>query len=319
MRASRQGWPAAAAESAGEPARETPERCRVTENLHRDAPPASVSSEALRDTALWAAEIVRRSWPETPRVGLILGTGLGDLSRHMEHEFELRYEEIPGMAACTALSHAGKIVGGRVGRAPVLIFEGRVHRYEGYSNFQVTLPVRLMAALGVETLVLSNASGGLNPQLASGDVLVIRGHLNFMGGRPEASTGSEANRPTARSFNGPYCPQLARRALEIARARNFHAAEGVYAAMSGPNYETRAEYRMLRRLGADVVGMSTVPEALAASSLGMRVLALSAVTNIATPDAPKRTTAEEVVAAAAAAEPRIRAIVLEIAAESAEG
>ncbi len=258
-----------------------------------------------------AVTMVHQRWPHNARVGLILGTGLGHLADQVEHEAIIAYDDIPHFPRSTALSHKGQLVCGRLAGVPVLTMEGRSHLYEGYSADEVTFPIRVMRGLGAELLIVSNASGGLNPRYASGDVMVVADHIHLMFRCPEAANSDE-QRPIeriGRNVAPLYDPALVERSLEIARRENFVAHRGVYVAVTGPNYETRAEYRFLRRIGGDVVGMSTVPEVLVASQLGMRVLALSTVTNVARPDAPHIVKAAEVVSVAEHAEPNLRNIV----------
>lgn len=264
-----------------------------------------------------ASAFVRRHWPKTARAGLILGTGLGQLAKHIEAEVELEFDEIPYFPRSTALGHRGRLICGEMAGIPILAMDGRCHRYEGYSFAEITLPVRVMGRLRAPLLIVSNASGGINPQLRSGQIVVIADHINLMGPCRAFEVDSlgcrevdshEALTPRA---DGPstYDPQLIDQALQIARERGFAAQRGVYVAVTGPNYETRAEYRFLRRIGGDVVGMSTVPEVRVARQCGLRVLALSTVTNVAQPDVRRPVSAEEVLAASARAEPHLRTLV----------
>ena len=186
---------------------------------------------------------------------------------------------------------------------------GRFHCYEGYAYQQLTLPVRVMKQLGVDTLIVSNASGGVNPQYRSGDIMVLDDHINLMFGSPLIGINDDNLGPRFPDMCAPYDPELIERALEIARQHNFVAHRGVYCALTGPTYETRAEYRMLRTIGADVAGMSTVPEVLVAVHAGLRVLALSVVTNVCKPDTLTTTSGQEVVDVAQTAEPKMTAIV----------
>lgn len=262
-----------------------------------------------------AESAVRRRWSGAARTGLILGTGLGDLSRAIAADAIIPFADIPHFPTSTALSHSGRLVCGRLDGAPVVALDGRCHLYEGYSTPQIVLPVQLMARLGVERLIATNASGGLNPKLRGGHIVVVTSHVNLMGRRLKVSPESaprESNawnvscdRGAAATIANPYDESLADLVLDVARRHDIDASRGVYVAMSGPNYETRAEYRFLRRLGADVVGMSTVPEVLAAAQLGLRTLVLSVVTNVAKPDVRVHTTAQEVVDVASAAAPRL--------------
>ncbi|QDU97226.1 purine-nucleoside phosphorylase [Lignipirellula cremea] len=261
-----------------------------------------------------AAEAIRRRFPHQVKAALILGTGMGRVAQRIESPVVIPYGEIPYFARSTALGHKGQLVCGQLGGQPVAAMEGRVHLYEGYTLEEVTLPVRVMALLGAEILTVSNASGGMNPQFASGDIMVIDDHISMLGVRcqpPEACRGDLSDGLYGRRCS-PYDRRLIEQALAVARRENFTAQRGVYAAMSGPNYETRAEYRFLLRLGADVVGMSTVPEVMIAAQLGLRVLALSTVTNVATPDIQQVVDPQEVIAAAEAAEPHLRKIIVGI-------
>lgn len=258
-----------------------------------------------------AADFIRGQWETAPRVGIILGSGLGHYARQVDADVSIDYGDIPNFPQSTAMGHQGQLVCGRVHAVSVMVMAGRFHRYEGYRQQQLTLPVRVMKELGIDTLIVSNASGGVNPQYRSGDIMVLDDHINLMFGNPLMGLNDDRLGPRFPDMCAPYDPQLIERALEIARQHNFTAHRGVYAALTGPTYETRAEYRMLRKLGADVVGMSTVPEVLVAVHSGLRILALSVVTNVCQPDTLDATDGQEVVDAAAAAEPRMTTIVNE--------
>lgn len=257
-----------------------------------------------------AATEIRRSWSKEARVGIILGTGLGGLAQQIEAEGTFGYESIPYFPRSTAISHAGQLVCGRLAGVPIVAMEGRFHAYEGYSHQQITFPVRVMKALGAELLIVSNACGGMNPQYACGDVMVIEDHINLMNGNPLIGVNDDKLGPRFPDMCRPYDQVLIAKALEIARRENFAAHRGVYVAVTGPNLETRAEYRFLRLIGADVVGMSTVPEVLVAVHAGMRVLGLSIVTDMCLPDALEPAEISRILAHAAAAEPKLRKIVL---------
>jgi purine-nucleoside phosphorylase len=290
-----------------------------------------------------AVSKVRQHWPVAPDMGIILGTGLGKLAREIDGEAVIPYGELPAFPRATALGHAGQLVCGRLRGLPVVTMEGRFHIYEGYPAWQITLPVRVMHALGVRLLVISNAAGAVNPHYRVGDVMAIEDHINLMGTNPLIGTIRSTDFQSVRAdhefgthglkiratsqfhpvespdasfpaMSRPYDPALIDRARQIARKQHFTCHRGVYVALAGPNYETRAEYRFLRQIGGDVVGMSTAPEAIVAHQLGLRVLALSTVTNVCRPDALTRTDAAHILAAAAAAEPKLRAIMLGIAA-----
>ena len=257
-----------------------------------------------------AACVIRARWAHRPPVGIVLGTGLGEFSDQIETPTNIAYQDVPHVRPASALSHRGRFVCGHVAGLPVITMDGRLHSYEGHSWGQVTFPIRLMRALGVRLLILSNASGGLNPALAAGDVMIIEDHIDLMGFQPRAGRPTKtAARP--RPAGGQlYASTLVQQGIQVARQKKISVFCGVYAALRGPNYETRAEYRFLRRIGADVVGMSTVPEVMVAAELGLQVFALSVVTNESRPDSPDPTDAATVVAKAAAAEPRVREIVL---------
>ena len=257
-----------------------------------------------------AAEVIRRQWTGKPRVGIVLGTGLGSVAQQIAAEATLDYETIPGFPRSTAVGHTGQLVCGRLAGLPVAAMEGRFHAYEGYSYQQLTFPVRVMRALGAELLIVSNACGGMNPQYAAGDIVVIEDHINLMNGNPLIGVNDESLGPRFPDMSAPYDPQLIDRALDIARRENFVAHKGVYVAVTGPNLETRAEYRFLRAIGADVVGMSTVPEVIVAVHAGMRALGLSIVTDLCLPDALEPADIDTILATAAEAEPKLRAIVL---------
>jgi purine-nucleoside phosphorylase len=260
-----------------------------------------------------ATAAIQRRWACAPKVAIILGTGLADFTSRVAVEETIPYELIPHFLRTTADGHNGQLVCGRIAGIPVIVMDGRFHAYEGYTFPQITIPVRVSQALGVELLILSNASGGMNPSYRSGDIMVIEDHINLVARNPLATIHDRHPRP--RLGGQTYCPQLLERALSIARQADFAAHRGVYVAVTGPNYETRAEYRFLRAIGADAVGMSTVPEAIVAAQCGLRVLALSVITNICMPDRLTAARHDDVMAAAAAAEPKLRRIIFDILAD----
>jgi purine-nucleoside phosphorylase len=266
-----------------------------------------------------AVEVVRRSWAGQARVGIILGTGLGSLAGQIQTEVALPYESIPHFPRSTTVGHTGQLVCGLLEGVPVVAMEGRFHAYEGYSYRQITFPVRVMKALGADLLIVSNACGGMNPQYAQGDIMVIEDHINLMSGNPLVGVNDDRLGERFPDMSAPYDRKLIATALEIARRENFAAHKGVYVGVTGPNLETRAEYRFLRAIGADVVGMSTVPEVIVAVHAGMRVLGLSIVTDMCLPDALKPAEIESILAAAARAEPNLRKIVLGVLAAEAAG
>ncbi len=264
------------------------------------------------------ADTIRRQWPVRPRVAIVLGTGLGDLATHLDTDVVLPYDRLAGFPLPTAVGHKGQFVCGHLAGVPVIAMRGRCHLYEGYSHDQISHPMRVMHELGATTLIVSNASGGLNPQYASGDLMAMDGHINLMGMRGNALLPAVSQPVGGRLKKSPYAAALIERAQAIARRENIVCHRGVYVAVSGPNYETRAEYRFFRRIG-DAVGMSTVPEALTAAACGMSVLALSTITNVAKPDAPQFVDADDVVDIAEHAEPRLRKIVMGVLEELAAG
>src|SRR3954464_1742778 len=256
-----------------------------------------------------ATRAVRAHWSGAPRVGIVLGTGLGALAHEIEAEAILPYPEIPHFPRSTVESHKGQLVCGRLAGQSVVAMEGRFHLYEGYTAAQVTFPIRVMKELGCRYLIVSNACGGLNPLYRKGDVMVIEDHINLMGINPLIGPNDERLGPRFPDMIEPYDRGLQDLALHSAREANIAAHRGVYVGVTGPNLETRAEYRFLRAIGADVVGMSTVPEVLVAVHAGMKVLGFSIVTDMCLPDALQPVSHEEIVAVAQEAEVKLRTIV----------
>jgi purine-nucleoside phosphorylase len=256
-----------------------------------------------------AAEVIQQVWPRTPHAGIILGTGLGGLVEQIEVAAAIEYESIPHFPRSTAVSHRGRLVLGRLEGVDVVAMEGRFHQYEGYSLKQITLPVRVMKRLGARLLIVSQAVGGMNPYYRLGDVMIIDDHINLMGDNPLVGVNDDRLGPRFPDMSRPYDARLIEKGLEIARQEDFLAHCGVTVAVTGPNLETRAEYRFLRNIGADVVGMSTVPEAIVAVHCGLRMFGLSVVTDLCFPDALEPANVEKIIATANAAEPKLRALV----------
>ncbi len=256
-----------------------------------------------------ASRLVRSHWSETPSVGVVLGTGLGALAREIDAGATIAYPEIPFFPRSTVESHTGQLVCGRLGGHAVIAMEGRFHLYEGYSPWQVTFPIRVMKELGCRLLIVSNAGGGLNPLFEKGDLIVIEDHINLMAMNPLVGPNDDRLGPRGPDLIEPYDQELQNLALKVALEENIVARRGVYVAVVGPNLETRAEYRFLRGIGADIVGMSTVPEVLVAVHSGMKVLGFSIVTDMCLPDALKPVRIEEIVAVANEAEAKLRTIV----------
>jgi purine-nucleoside phosphorylase len=258
---------------------------------------------------------IKKHWDKTPHAGVILGTGLGSLVKEIEVEVTIDYGDIPHFPSSTAISHAGRLVCGTLAGLPIVAMEGRMHMYEGYPLKMITLPVRVMKALGAELLVVSNACGGMNPNYRCGDIMIIEDHINLMGDNPLIGINDDRLGPRFPDMCEPYQQPLVDRALAIARKEDIVAHKGVFVAVAGPNLETRAEYRFLRTIGADVVGMSTVPEVIVAVHCGLRVVGFSIITDMCLPDALKPANVEEIIAVANGAEPHLTTLVKGVLAE----
>ena len=258
---------------------------------------------------------IRQQWKGTAKAGIILGTGLGPLVEKIKVEASIDYEDIPHFPKSTALSHKGRLVCGTLNGLPVVVMEGRLHMYEGYPLKEITLPIRVMKALGADLLVCSNAVGGLNPYYRKGDIMVIDDQINLMGDNPLIGINDDRLGPRFPDMCEPYSFELIDRALRIARANDVVAHKGVLVAVAGPNLETRAEYRFLRTIGADVVGMSTIPEVIVAVHAGMRVVGFSVVTDLCFPDALEPADVNEIVRVANETEPKLSALVMGVLAE----
>ncbi len=256
-----------------------------------------------------AAERVRERFDRTPAAAIILGTGLGGLAREIAVEVTIPYPEIPGFPVSTVESHAGQLLCGTLGGKTVMAMQGRFHRYEGYTLQQVTFPVRVLKALGAEVLVVSNAAGVMDPFWNPGEVMLIADHINLLGDNPLIGANDDRLGVRFPDMSAPYDAELRTLARNVALEQRIVLREGVYAAISGPALETRAEYRMLRTLGADVVGMSTVPEVIVAVHGGMRVLGFSIMTDRCLPDALEAVELSTIIANAGRAEPMLTALV----------
>nr|MDQ3387873.1 purine-nucleoside phosphorylase [Gemmatimonadota bacterium] len=240
-----------------------------------------------------------------PRVAIIIGTGLGRLAERIEVETEVPYTQIPHFPLSTVETHAGRLLLGELAGKPVVAMQGRFHRYEGYSLQQVTFPVRVMRALGAKTLLVSNACGGMNPFWAPGELVLITDHINLLGENPLIGPNQEELGPRFPDMSEAYDAGLQRAAAEVALECEIVLRRGVYAAVAGPSLETRAEYRMLRLMGADMVGMSTVPEVIVAVHGGMRVMGVSIITDACLPDALEPVNVPRIIATARGAEPEL--------------
>lgn len=262
----------------------------------------------LFDQIKESVAFISARWSIQPRVGIILGSGLGSVGEAIKLEVSSDFSEVPHFPRSAVIGHRGRLLCGWLYGVPVIAMQGRSHCYEGHSAEQVSFPVRVMKALGIELLIVSNAAGGLNPNFSCGDVMIIDDHINLMNRNPLVGMNDERLGPRFPDMSAPYDRSLGDLALAIARRQNFACHRGVYIAMLGPTYETRAEIRMLRRLG-DAVGMSTVPEVIVAAHAGLRVLGLSTITNICSPDLPHVASGEAVVATAETARQKLLSIV----------
>jgi purine-nucleoside phosphorylase len=269
----------------------------------------------VRQQIAEAIAYIRRHTPSRPEIGIVLGTGLGRLAREIETEIVLEYKDIPHFPLSTVESHTGRLIFGKLAGKPVVAMQGRFHYYEGYTMQQVTFPVRVMSAkvgLGVNTLMLSNAVGGMNPEFRRGDIMVIADHINLQGDNPLIGPNDEELGPRFPDMSEPYSNALIALAEKSAAELGIPIRRGVFVAVQGPNLETRAEYRFLRTIGADAVGMSTVPECIVAVHMGMRVLAFSIVTDECVPETLKPVTLDEVIAVANNTEPKLTKLMKEV-------
>jgi purine-nucleoside phosphorylase len=267
------------------------------------------AAPVLFDRIETAAGVVRRRASLKPEVAIILGTGLGGLATEIQVEASIPYEEIPGFPLSTVETHAGRLLLGRLGKRPVVAMQGRFHRYEGYGLSDVTFPVRVLHALGAGTLVVSNACGGMNPLWAPGDLVLLSDHINLLGDNPLVGFNDDRLGPRFPDMSAPYDPELRGLARQTALELGIVLREGVYVAVPGPSLETRAEYRMLRTMGADVVGMSTVPEVIVAVHAGMRALGISIITDQCLPDALEPADIGRIIATAGRAEPTLTRLI----------
>jgi purine-nucleoside phosphorylase len=260
-------------------------------------------------TVAETVQAVRARTGLVPEVAIVLGTGLGALSELLDADAVIPYAELPGFAVPTVESHAGRLHVGTLAGRRVAMLQGRFHRYEGYDLDQVTFPVRVLHALGAGTLIVSNVSGGMHPLWEAGDLVLLADHINLLGDNPLVGPDDGAGSARFPDLTEAYDPALRGLARDVALEQGITLREGTYVAVAGPNLETRAEYRMLRALGGDVVGMSTVPEVIVARQLGMRVLGLSIITDLCLPDALRPASVEQILAVARTAEPRLAALV----------
>lgn len=265
---------------------------------------------SLRQQIEEAVKAIRKRTPLEPRLGLILGTGLGDASDAIEDAVAIPYGEIPNFATSTVVSHSGELILGRLAGQPVVAMKGRVHFYEGYTMQQVTFPVRVMRALGADILLASNAVGGMNPLYKPGDIVCITDQINLMGDNPLIGPNDDELGPRFPDMSEPFSRELIAIAERVALDEKIALQKGVFVAVAGPNLETRAEYRFLRAIGGDVVGMSLIPETIVAVHGGMKVMAFSVVTDSCLPDALEAVDIARILATAARTEPILKRLVI---------
>ncbi|MGB1842133.1 MAG: purine-nucleoside phosphorylase [Longimicrobiales bacterium] len=266
-------------------------------------------STDLYARALATTESIHARTDTPPRVAIVLGTGLGALSDVIDVDTTIPYDELEGFPEPTVETHSGRLVLGTLGGTPVVVMQGRFHRYEGYSLEEVTFPIRVLKLLGADTLVVSNVSGGMNPLWGVGELVLLDDHINLLGDSPLIGPNDDRFGPRFPDMSEPYDRALQELASAAALDLGIRLNRGVYVAVPGPQLETRAEYRMLRRMGADVVGMSTVPEVIVARHMGMRVLGVSIITDACLPDALEPVDVSRIIAAAGAAEPDLTRLI----------
>lgn len=256
--------------------------------------------------------VIRNHTKENYPIGIILGTGLGGLVKEINISHQIDYGDLPHFPLSTVESHHGKLIFGKIADKNVVAMQGRFHYYEGYSMQQITYPVRVMEYLGVKTLLVSNACGGMNPQYRKGDIMVMVDHINLLGDNPLIGKNEDELGPRFPDMSEPYSLELISLAEKVAAENNIKVQKGVYVAVPGPNLETKAEYKFLRETGADVVGMSTIPENIVANHMGMKVLGISIVTDECFPETLKPVNVQEIIATAMAAEPKMTLIMKEV-------
>ncbi|HMB41948.1 MAG TPA: purine-nucleoside phosphorylase [Balneolaceae bacterium] len=268
--------------------------------------------EEFRQKRFEALSFIRENTDLRPNYMLILGTGLGQLADEMQIETEISYDQIPHFPVSTVESHAGKLLFGTLGGKEVVAMQGRFHYYEGYTMQQIAFPVRVLKENGADTLFVSNACGGMNPNYKRGDIMLIRDHINFLGDNPLIGPNDDELGPRFPDMSDPYTERLREIAQNVALEEAIPMQQGVYIALSGPMLETKSEYRFLRLLGADVVGMSTVPEVITAVHMGMDVLGVSVITDECFPDSLQPVNIEEILDAAAMAEPKMTKVIIRV-------
>lgn len=256
-----------------------------------------------------SVEFLKTKTESKPLIGIILGTGLGDLVKKIKLQTVVPYGDIPHFPISTVESHSGKLIFGKIDNIDVVVMQGRFHYYEGYSMQQITYPVRVMKFLGVENLIVSNACGSLNPLFPKGSIMIIDDHINLIGDNPLIGKYEEWMGPRFVDMSEPYSQELIRITEQLAAIHQIRLFKGVYAAMSGPSLETRAEYRFLRTIGADAIGMSTIPECIVANQMGIKTIGFSILTDECYPDSLRAVSLEEIIETAGKAEPHLTRLI----------
>ncbi|MCX6231859.1 MAG: purine-nucleoside phosphorylase [Bacteroidetes bacterium] len=257
-------------------------------------------------------EYIKQQINFTPEIGIILGTGLGNLTSEIDIKFKIPYQSIPNFPVSTVAGHSGQLIFGMLGNKKVVAMQGRFHYYEGYTMKEVTFPIRVMKLLGIKLLILSNASGGMNPDFKIGDMMIIKDHINMMGDNPLIGKNYEELGPRFPDMHIPYDKALIAKGVEIAKKNDVNYQVGVYVGVTGPTYETPAEYKLFRILGGDAVGMSTVPEVIVARQMDIPCFAVSVITDLGVEGKIMEITHEEVIVAAKAAEPKMTQVIKEL-------
>ena len=260
---------------------------------------------ALLEKLDQSAEVIRKKISGPPDVAIVLGTGLGNLTKRVKAEASFPYAQIPNFPVSTVESHKGELIFGTLSGKKVAVMEGRFHAYEGYSLEEVTFPIRVLSRLGAKILVVTNAAGGMNPKYEKGELVLIEDHINFMGLNPLIGPNEDRLGPRFPDMSQPYSKRLLEITEKAGREKKIRLGRGVYVGVLGPNLETRAEYRMLRGVGADVVGMSTVPEVLVGVHMGMEILGIACVTDVCDPDHLEPVDIKEIIRVAGEAGPRL--------------
>lgn len=256
-----------------------------------------------------SVEFLKTKSESKPLIGIILGTGLGDLVKKIKLQTVVPYSDIPHFPISTVESHSGKLIFGKIDNIDVVVMQGRFHYYEGYSMQQITYPIRVMKLLGVENLIVSNACGSLNPLFPKGNIMIIDDHINLLGDNPLIGKHEEWMGPRFVDMSEPYSQELIQLTEQLATIHQIRVFKGVYAAMSGPSLETRAEYRFLRTIGADAIGMSTIPECIVANQMGIKTIGFSILTDECYPDNLRPVSLEEIIETAGKAEPHLTRLI----------